>query len=242
VVVTGFCADEGRPSAPGAQVSLLPRGTGGDFKRVVKIPADWPRALEHVRDGSPRPTDVGHLTFRAADGSTGTRFFVNEASIGVGAAVVDRVNRSSKALGGLLSFYLASFRTIAGWTDVALSVSVDGGPAESLKATSYAVANGQFFGGGMWVAPDAKVDDGRFSITHWRDYGLMDFVVRSKGIYSGAHVGWDRTRRTTATEVRITAGDDDAAKRSMVAEVDGELVGGLPVEARLRAGAILFRY
>ena len=53
--------------------------------------------------------------------------------------------------------------------------------------TTVAVANGQYFGGGMRVAPTADTSDGRFEVTVWSGYTLLDFALKSRRIYDGTH-------------------------------------------------------
>ena len=152
----------------------------------------------------------------------------------MGAEIVGIVNRSSKALGGKLSFMLASLRGLVGWRDVALKVSLDGGPPEELMVTSFSVANGRFFGGGMMVAPEAKLDDGIFHVTIWSGFHVTDFVLHSGKMYDGRHLQLKGARSMTARKVRLEPG----AGRAALIELDGELVGRVPASFEVLPGAI----
>lgn len=231
-VLNGFFGADGQPVAPDAVIGLLPQGTGGDFKRTAGIPGDWLRALRHVAAARPRRVDVGRLRFRAHDGREATRYFLNIASFGVSGAVDEAVNRSSKWLGGKASFMFGSFRAMLGHRDRRVRFSVDGGPEEEAPVTVLAVSNGQFFGGGMWVSPAARLDDGQFSCTLWSGYGLRDFVLRGRAIYSGRHVQWPGTRCFSARRLRATSDE------RVLLDVDGEQPGTLPAEFEILPGAI----
>ena len=155
--------------------------------------------------------------------------------MGIGARVVEIANRSSKRLGGKLSFKLASLRALAGWRDLRLRASFDGGAAEELSVTTLAIANGKYFGGGMMVAPEARLDDGQFHVTIWSGYGLSDFLLKSGSMYDGSHVKLKGTRTRTARSVAVEAAGPGTAG----VEVDGERIGRLPATFTVEPGALL---
>jgi YegS/Rv2252/BmrU family lipid kinase len=226
-VVNGFFepARPGEPARairPGAAFAVVPRGTGGDLRRSLKLDDHLLRSAARLK-GTPVPTDVGRCDFIDDEGRPVSRFFINVGEVGVGAKVVEIANDSSKALGGKLSFMLASLRALASWHDLSLSVSFDGAAAEDMQVTTIAIANGRYFGGGMMVAPEALLDDGLFHVTIWTGFGLIDFVLKSGTMYDGTHVKLKGTRTRTARSVRIESADAEAA-----IECDGERLGGLP--------------
>ena len=153
----------------------------------------------------------------------------------MGARVVEIANRSSKRLGGKVTFMLASLRALAGWHDLRVGASFDGGPEEELSVTTLAIANGKYFGGGMMVAPEAKLDDGQFHVTIWSGYGLSDFVLKSGSMYDGSHVNLKGTRTRTARTVRV----EPKGPGPVGIEVDGERLGHLPATFTLLSGALL---
>lgn len=234
-VVNGFFEADGALVAPDAVLALLPTGTGGDFKRSVGVPPKWSDAVRHTAAAGVRRIDVGRVKFRAHDGSEAVRHFVNVGSFGVSGAVDEEVNRSTKWLGGKLSFMLASLRALWGYRDREIRLSINGGPVETVKVTTLAMGNGQFFGGGMWVAPEAKLDDGLLHCTLWSGYGVVDFVFRSSGLYSGAHVGWSGTRCFQARTVHAES------EERVLLDIDGEQPGLLPATFDVVPGAIGFR-
>src|SRR5207237_341453 len=182
-VVNGFFetplpGEPPRPVRKGAALGILPRGTGGDLRRTLGLDPDLRKCGPRLA-GARKPIDVGRVDFVRDDGNPGARYFINVGEAGVGSEVVTLANRGSKALGGKLTFTIASLRALASWEDVAIRWSLDGGVFEEDEVTTFAVANGRYFGGGMQVAPGALIDDGLFGITIWRGYGLADFVLRS---------------------------------------------------------------
>jgi YegS/Rv2252/BmrU family lipid kinase len=240
-VVNGFFAPPhpGVPHEalrPGAALGLIPRGTGGDLHRSIGLDADLAKSCARLK-GKRRSIDLGRVDYTLADGSAASRFFINVADAGVGANVVDIANRSSKALGGKLSFMMASVRALAGWRDLPVRASFDGGAPEELEVTSLAIANGRFFGGGMMVAPEARLDDGLFHVTIWSGFTLTDFALKSGTMYDGTHVKLKGTRTRTARKVTLEAGA--GARSPILIEVDGEQIGRLPATFTLLPGALL---
>jgi len=135
-----------------------------------------------------------------------------------------------------LTFTIASLRALAGWKDVAVRWSLDGGAFEEADVTTFAVANGRYFGGGMQVAPGALIDDGLFAITVWSGYGLSDFVLKSGSMYDGSHLRFSGTRTFTARTVRLEPGARSRAPIGI--EVDGEPIGRLPATFSIVPGAL----
>ena len=237
-VVNGFFepprpGEAARPIRPGASLGVLPRGTGGDLRRTLELDGDLLRCAARLT-GKRIAVDVGRVDYLADDGAPGSRYFINVGEVGVGAEVVRIANRSSKRLGGKATFMLASLRALTGWRDLRVRASFDDGPAEELAVTTLAVANGKYFGGGMMVAPEARLDDGLFHVTIWSGYGLSDFVLRSASMYDGSHVRLKGTRTRTARTVRV----EPQGSAPVGIEVDGERLGKLPATFTLLPGAL----
>ena len=233
-VTNGFF-ENGKVINPQAALGVVSRGTGGDFRKTFGWDTDFDLAIQRVVSGKNTPFDVGEVEFRAHDGTTGRRYFANICSFGASGVVDQEVNRTSKALGGKLSFMFASARAMMKYEDRKVRFSVDGGPSEDVMVTTLAVANGKYFGGGMKVAPDADVTDGQFDVTLWSGYTLMDFALKQQGIYSGDHVNWKGTRR-----LRCKSFTADSAQDVLI-DCDGEQPGKLPCKMTILPAAIQLR-
>ncbi|MFP2897611.1 diacylglycerol/lipid kinase family protein [Corallococcus sp. 4LFB] len=231
-VTNGFFRD-GQVINPQATLALLPRGTGGDFRRTFGWDLELTSALERLRTQTTEPFDVGRLEFIDNDGNPATRFFANIASFGVSAVVAREVNQGSKALGGNLSFMWGTVKGLLKYQERQVRLTVDGGTPETVSVTAVAVANGRYFGSGMFVAPDAVTHDGLFDVTIWSNYGLSDFVLKSKGVYNGDHVTWKGTRRLRCRTIHAESEDGD-----VFLDVDGETPGRLPCTMTMLPGAI----
>ncbi len=230
-VVNGFF-DAERPIRPGAALALIPRGTGGDFRRTFGWTVDLEEAASRLKSDAVRPLDAGLVRFVGPDGKPAVRYFANIASFGASGQVDSVVNKSTKLLGGKLSFTLGSVRALWSYRDQKVRVRFDDRPPEEMPVTTLAVANGQYFGGGMWVAPRARPDDGIFDITIWTGYGLKDFALKGKSIYDGSHVKWPGTRTLTARKVAAES------EEAVLLDIDGEQPGRLPATFEILPAAL----
>lgn len=231
-IVNGFFDEDGQLVRPGASLAVLPRGTGSDFLRTFSSEVGAEAVARRLAYGEPRPLDVGRVRFLDSLGEERVRHFVNVASFGASGLIDTYVNQGSKVLGGRLSFALGSLRGLLEYSDRRCQVRFDDGEWEELDVTCLAVANGQYFGGGMRVAPEARVDDGLFDVTIWTGYGLGDFVIKGKKLYDGSHVDLAGTRTLRARKVEARCDE------TCLLDVDGEAPGQLPATFEILPGAL----
>jgi YegS/Rv2252/BmrU family lipid kinase len=232
-VANGFFRD-GQVINPQAALGVIPRGTGGDFRKSFGWDGELDPALARLAGPATAPLDVGLVEFVDNDGRPARRFFVNVCSFGISGLVDREVNARSKLLGGKLSFMLGSVRALIKYTDARVRLQLDGAPAQELTVTTVAVANGRYFGGGMMIAPEARTDDGLFDITVWSGYGLVDFALRAGALYDGSHVRLAGTRLLRG-HVLDAACDDG---RELLLDVDGEQPGRLPCRISILPAAL----
>ena len=186
-VVNGLIADD-RPVNPAALLGIIRYGTGGDFARGLGIPKELEGAIDRLASGSPREVDLGKVTYRRPDGGEGVRYFINEGEIGMGAAVCEAVNRSSKGLGGSLSFMRAILTTMARYPNQTVRLSLDGAPAEPVLINNVWIANGVYSGGGIRSAPRAVLDDGLLDVVIVKGSNLLMKILGMPALRSGAFV------------------------------------------------------
>ena len=230
-VANGFFVD-GKALNPAAALGVLPRGTGGDFRRTFDWDLELDSAIARLATDRTDPFDVGLVEYQGRDGAPERRYFANISSFGVSAVVAEEANLGTKALGAKGSFMWATVKGLMKYRMRPVRLSFDGGPPETVDVTAVAVANGRYFGGGMKVAPLADTRDGLFDVTIWSGYGLVDFALKSKGAYNGEHVNWKGTRTLRCRTV--TAETDEPT----LLDVDGEVPGTLPCRMTLLPSVI----
>jgi diacylglycerol kinase (ATP) len=220
-VVNGFMGEDG-PLRPEAMLGFIPRGTGCDFIKTVPIPRELSRALDVIAGSHILPIDLGRLMYRDHDGRPSFRYFHNITSFGLGGEVDERVNRTSKVFGGFISFIWATLISILIYDKKRIHLKVDGGFNQTVVSWNVAVANGQYHGGGMWVAPNARVDDGVFHVTVIGDFTLPAVFWNLPKLYNGKLLLHEKVR--TLVGKRIEA----SSEQRVLLDVDGEQPGQLP--------------
>jgi len=230
-IVNGFFKDD-EPINPNARLGIICRGTGADLIKTLKIPKDPEQAAGVIARGRTKRIDVGRLTFRDHVGAEVRRHFVNIASFGMGGAVDERVNRTTKVFGGFVSFLWATFITFFTYRNPPVSVTVDGGAPEEMKITNIAVANGRYFGGGMMVAPKAEMDDGLFDVIFIGTMTVPEALGSISQIYKGTHLDHPKVRHMRGKRVEATSSE------RVLLDVDGEQPGMLPASFEIVPSAI----
>jgi len=142
-----------------------------------------------------------------------------------------------RVLGGKLTFMAAAVRALASWEDQPVRWRLDGGPWQEDRITAISVCNGRWFGGGMMVAPKARLDDGLFDVTVWKGVGLGLLVRKRPMLYDGRHVDLAVTRTYRARVVEA----EPLTDAPVLLDVDGEQPGMLPARFTLLPGALRTR-
>ncbi len=219
-VTNGYLDGTGRPWNPEAALAVFPLGTGSDFVKTAgysREPEDLVRRLQRRRL---RVIDAGLVEY-VSSGAPQSRYFLNEGEFGSAAAVSDRVNRSTKILGGKMSFLIGVLRTLPKYQNTRVAIEVDGGPRQELVVNNLTAANGRFYGGGLQPAPHADLEDGLFDVIV---FGDIDFKSQRKNLRllrEGKHLGLPGFSWFRAREVRVHAGEE-------LVEVEGEVIGRHP--------------
>jgi YegS/Rv2252/BmrU family lipid kinase len=221
-----------------AEVGLIPRGTGGDFRRTLELPEEIGAAARHIREAPARAIDVGRVRFRTHDGSEATRHFVNVASFGFSSAVASKANASSKRLGGRIAFLAATLRTLVAHDNVDVWLTADDGPRQRRRVLMAAIGNGRFFGGGMKICPEARLDDGLLDLVTVGDYTRAEVVTRISHIFSGTHLSLEEIEGTRVRKLVVEPVETDAR---IPIELDGETPGTLPATFEILPGALRVR-
>ncbi len=213
-------------------LGYIPCGTGCDFSRTMGLPTDPGRAVEVIASGGTRTVDAGRIVFRGREGATEQRFFHNMISFGLGGEVDARVNRGAKALGGFLTFIRATLVSIILFRKKRIGFRLDNGPVFETMAWNIAVANGQYHGGGMWVAPEARPDDGLFHVTAIEDLALWEVFINLPKLYNGTLMSHPKIRSFVGRYIEAWSPE------RVLLDMDGEQPGSLPLSAEVVPSAL----
>ena len=213
----------------------IPCGTGSDFARTLKLPHAPQAIAALLQHGTPQLVDVGLVSCQQA-GQTVQRHFINIAGVGFDGDVSAQINNGSKR-GGSLAYFVNVFKVLGRYTNKRVSVVLntpDGEKHIDGLFNSIVIANGQYFGGGMWVAPQASWCDGLFDVVLIGDVSRAEFVATFPKIYRGTHLSHPKVASYRASEVRIQPHPGEQA----LLQAEGELFGAAPASVRVLPGAL----
>ncbi|MEW5784956.1 MAG: diacylglycerol kinase family protein [Bacillota bacterium] len=233
-VINGFFTPDG-PVSKEAAVAFISMGTGSDLIKTLNIPKEPGEAVRHLANSSRRAIDVGRVSFTGHDGSAQTRYFVNIAGLGLDGDTVARVNRTSKALGGFVSFLWGTVISLLLYRNRRMAVTVDGELVCDAPVTVVVIGNGRYFGGGMCIAPHATMDDARFDIVLLNNMSKPALLANLPKVYKGTHLSHPKVTCRHGQSVSITSPE------IALLDLDGEQPGRAPVEIELLPGSLLIQ-
>ena len=206
---------------PDALLGVLPGGRGNDFARMTGLPLDAVAACDVLASGRPAPVDMG-----AADGRT----FLGIASLGFDSDANRIANEAPPQLGRLVYVY-GALRALAAWQPARFTVEVDG-ERTAFTGWSVAAANSGFYGGGMRLAPHARLDDGALDVILVAETSRLHCVRMLPKLFRGAHVHEPEVTELRGAEVRVSA------DRPFTVYADGDPIGSLPITLRAVPAAV----
>lgn len=219
--LVGAVADGLRTAGQGSGLlAIVPGGRGNDFARALGIPRDPAAAAALIADGRERPIDLGVC---------GERAFVGIASCGFDSDA-NRIANETRVPGDLAYLY-GALRALAAWRPARFELELDGEPLVHV-GYSVAAANGRQYGGGMLLAPDASLEDGRFDVVTVAAVPKRRFLRGLPRVFRGTHVRNDEVEVRRARELRI------AADRPFTLYADGDPLAELPATVRTLPAAV----
>jgi diacylglycerol kinase (ATP) len=225
----------GHPRGEGTALALLPCGTGADLVRTLGISHSLTAAAQQARGNVLRKLDVGEARFIDLQGVPCRRLFLNVADVGFGGDLVRYVNNHSKRLGGRFSFLRGLLVTLFRYKNKSLRIALDDQIPFEVRASSIVIANGQYFGGGMWVAPSARMDDGFLDVVVVGDVSRTEVLTNTSRLYRGTLASHPKVQTFQARIVSLESEEE------VLIDMDGELVGHLPVRLECLPGKLIIR-
>jgi YegS/Rv2252/BmrU family lipid kinase len=202
-------------------VGVLPGGRGNDFARVLGIPLHPVAACDVLAHGKPRALDLGE-----ADGVT----FVGIASCGFD-SVANQIANETRLVRGNLVYAYGGLRALLNWKPATFELVIDS-RRQTLVGMTVAVANSAAYGGGMMLAPDARLDDGMLDVVLIGETSKLQFVRGLRRVFKGTHVELPNVEVIRAREVQVRS------ERPFAIYADGDPISELPATIRCLPGAI----
>ena len=159
-------------------LGIVPLGTGNDLARALGVSCDPVAATRSALRAAWRPIDLGRV-----DGVP----FAGVAGLGIDGEVNRRLP-AFRALPARLAYAAATLRAVASFDPLAVEVDC-GATTLSGPALLLAFANSPWFGGGMHIAPTARLDDGELDLVLVRPVRFVTLLRVFPRVYRGRHLG-----------------------------------------------------
>jgi YegS/Rv2252/BmrU family lipid kinase len=206
----------------GSQMGIIPGGRGNDLARVLGIPNDPAGAVAVLAERHEREIDVGVANHRR---------FLCVASCGFDSEC-NRVANETRLIKGNLVYAYSALRVLASWKAATFTVVIDGGEPIVFQGYSVAVGNSRAFGGGMFIAPHADLDDGMLDVITIADVGKLRYLRGIPSVFKGTHIKKEEVGEARAATVEIRA------DREFAVYADGEHLTDLPATLSTLPGAL----
>lgn len=197
-----------------ATLGIIPSGTGNDFSRALHLPEDLHEALEIIFQGKTQKIDLG---------KTNGLYFMNFASVGLDAAIAFEANRIKEYVSSKLAYVMAAIKEIATFQSRKIEFLIDN-QKMSADVMMITVCNGNYYGGGMKVAPKASLKDGFFDVYVIKKINKLKLLFLFPTIFSGKHVKYKEVSFYRAKKVKITS------ENQLKVNADGELINSNSLE------------
>jgi diacylglycerol kinase (ATP) len=242
-VVNGMMGDDG-PVATDVVLGVVPSGSGSDFIKTFGLPTVPEEAARNLAGKNVwGALDIARVRYRDNDGKEAMRWFANIAEAGIGAHVVLAAAKMPRWLGGR-AYRLAAMRALIGYRPQAAHLEFNGRKGRGVRpdtplepgthagtVTMVVIANCQFYGGGLRVAPRAIPSDGMLDLLVGE--GTKREALRAlQKMPMGAHVPSKQFAEYLVDRVTLDGPEP------LLIEADGEPLGTTPATFDLVKGAI----
>jgi len=213
------------PAAASVTLGPLPVGTGNDWCRCLRVPADYSAIAARCARGQTEQVDVGEARFASG---VQPRYFVNVAGAGFDAYVLQRMPDRRF---GAFAYLIAVLRGLAGYRPQTMRLQHDGQSHEGRTFVTF-VCLGAYCGGGMHVAPRADPRDGAFDVVQVGDLGRLEVLASLRRLFDGTIALHPKVRTLQTQSITIDGPE------LLAVEADGELIGDTPVTLSVLPGAL----
>ncbi|MDQ6787111.1 MAG: diacylglycerol kinase family lipid kinase [Acidobacteriota bacterium] len=227
------------------ELGILPSGTGGDFRRTLNISNTSRDAAKELREGLTKTIDVGKVTFFNHKDVETSRYFLNVSSFGLSASINERVKATNlfgwlpgETFRGRAKFALSTLREVLDSEFTTVRVRLDDHDEKLLNTINFCVANSRYFGGGMKIAPDARLDDGFFDVVNIGEIKTSKILLNAYKLYNGSHLSLDEVKHKNAKRIEVRPANE---QQTVFIETDGELPGRLPAVYEIVPNALKVR-
>ncbi len=207
----------------GLPLGVIPAGTANDLAKTLELPTDLVPAIEVAVGDHSRPIDLATVNDIP---------FVNAASLGLSVSITRALTGPLKKRWGAFAYVIAATKAL--WQARGFSALIrcpnDGDVA--LKTVQVVVGNGKYFGTGMTVDQDARIDDATLHLYSVGVYHWWSVLALAPSLRLGT------TRRKKSVFNATGAEFEVETLRPRIITADGEIIARTPAAFRVLPGAI----
>ncbi len=206
---------------PRATLGFIGAGSGNDYCRGARIPMNSVEAINNILSSAPEIHQLDCGTFE----TTRQGFFAGSMGLGIDADVTEEVNDSTlkmkfnKMRLGKLAYLYTFFKSLWTFKHPNVEVTIDGVSETYKKVWMVNIANSPYFGGGILISPDAKMNDGLFHIFIVHSYSRLKIMFMFFSIIWGGQTKLRNTVYKTGKKISLKPDINS------VIHADGEIVG-----------------
>lgn len=215
-------------------LGVLPYGTANDFVKTINTQVDLLGMMELINKASYKDIGAGRVTCTDEAGVEQIRYFINIADLGMGAEVVQRVDKSSKRLGASLTFSKAIVQTFLSYRKKLIQFQMRKSGKET-KLLTLAIANGKYFGSGMCIAPDANPLNESLATVLIGNVSLWDYLMKIGKIKKGIKIAHPEVSYDSSDEIVVKH-----LQEKVGIEADGEFLGYTPATIKSLPRSVKF--
>lgn len=207
-------------------LGILSMGTGNDFIKSLGISGCWDEVQVALNNLRVVPCDVMRL-----ETPTGVRFGINVSDIGIGGDVVQRISQDSRWLGSFFTYQKNIVKSFLSFKSINVEVSIDHSPAITKRIFMLAACNASWFGSGLCIDPEARINDGQLNLVVVEDISLMDYFKQLPSLRGGKRMKHRSVTYLTGEQVSIQT-------PGYPIDCDGEFIGYTPLKIDLLRQAV----
>jgi len=211
-------------------IGLLPLGSANDFARTAGITDSVEELVKWLQTDSTRQVDLGKIEFLSG---VEPRYFINIAGLGLGAEVVQDLEKAHPIWGPRLNYFIQIIKGFLNYSKKVVRCTGDTWQWEG-KMLQLAVANGRYFGNAIGIAPEAELSDGQLQVAIFGNLSVWDYLRNLGNLKKAERIDHPEVHYHSSAQVQLESRD------SCGIEADGEFVGYAPATISIVPGAIRF--